>query len=135
MRRRRASSGLRHSCAEGESCCVRRVIPTKSAIRVELEQQMYADSNIVTNLPLIVQKGFRAFRHCLKGHLLYLIASCCGIFLSRSFWMVLETVRNMPKRLRSETKLNGRIARSNRRAGRVERSNASRGNIHPQCRE
>src|SRR5258706_4229710 len=31
----------------GASCCVRRVIPTKSTIRIELEQQTYADSNIV----------------------------------------------------------------------------------------
>ena len=49
MRKLRASSGLRHSCAEGAqfSCCAHRAIPTKSIIRVELEQQMYADSNIV----------------------------------------------------------------------------------------
>ena len=40
------------------SCCVHRVIPTKFVNRVELEQQTYADSNIVTNLPLIVQKDF-----------------------------------------------------------------------------
>ena len=46
-----------------------------------------------TNLPLIVQnKGFRALRHCLKGHLLYLIPSCCGIVPSRNFRMVLEMV-------------------------------------------
>ena len=49
MRRLRASSGLRHSCAEGAvpSYCVHRVIPTKSIIRVKLEQQTYAGSNIV----------------------------------------------------------------------------------------
>ena len=49
MRRLCASSGLRHSCAEGpkSSCHVHRVIPTKSIIRIELEQQTYADSNIV----------------------------------------------------------------------------------------
>ena len=62
---------------------------------MELEQQTYADSNIVMNLPLIVQKGFRASRRCLKGHLLYLIASCCGIVPSRSCWVVLEMVRNI----------------------------------------
>ena len=98
MRRQHALSGLSHSCAEGaeSSCCVHRVIPTKSAIRVELEQQMYADSNvIVTDLPLNVQKGFRAFKRCSKGQPLYLIASCCGIALSRRFWMVLEMVRNI----------------------------------------
>ncbi len=49
MKRLRASSGFRHSCAEGpeSSCYVHRVILTKSIVRVELEQQTYADSNIV----------------------------------------------------------------------------------------
>src|SRR5258706_16360169 len=49
MRRLRASSGFRHSCEEGaeSSCYVYRVILTKSTIRVELEQQTYADSNTV----------------------------------------------------------------------------------------
>ena len=48
MRRLHASSGLRRSCAEGAepSCCVHRVIPNESVIRVELEQQTYTDSNI-----------------------------------------------------------------------------------------
>ena len=48
MRRLRTSSGLRHSCAEGaeSSCRTHPVIPTKSIIRIELEQQTYADSNI-----------------------------------------------------------------------------------------
>ena len=48
MRRLCVSSRLRHSCAEGaeSSCCVHRVIPTKSIIRFELEQQTYADSSI-----------------------------------------------------------------------------------------
>ncbi len=52
MRRLCASSGLRRSCAEGVefSCYVHRVIPTKSIIRIELEQQTYADSNIVHEL-------------------------------------------------------------------------------------
>ena len=47
MRRLHALSGLRHLCAEGaeSTCCVHRVIPTNSIIRVELEQQTYADSN------------------------------------------------------------------------------------------
>ena len=77
--------------------------PTKLVIRVELEQQMYVESNVVTNLPLIVQKGFRAFRRCLKGYL-DLVPSCCGIVLSRIFWMVLEMVRKIPGQLRLETK-------------------------------
>ena len=43
-----ASSGLRTLCAKGGcfSSCLHHVIPTKSVIRVELEQNMYADSNI-----------------------------------------------------------------------------------------
>ena len=49
MRRLCTSSGLRHSCAEGarSSFYAHRAIPTKSIIRIELEQQTYADSNIV----------------------------------------------------------------------------------------
>src|SRR5258706_15623121 len=82
------------------------------------------------NLPLIVPKGLRAFRRCLKGHLPYPIASCCGIVPSRRFWMVLEMVRKIPERLRSETKINGRTEHSNRRAGKIERSIESRGNVH-----
>ena len=40
---------MRDSCEEGaeSSCCVHRLISTKSIIRIELEQQTYADSNIV----------------------------------------------------------------------------------------
>ena len=49
MRRLRASSGLRHSCAEGteSSCCNHRVIFTESIDRVELERKTYDDSYIV----------------------------------------------------------------------------------------
>jgi hypothetical protein len=49
MRRLRASSGSKDLCAEGAwfSCSVHHVILTESVIRVELEQQTYADSNIV----------------------------------------------------------------------------------------
>jgi len=45
------------------------------------------------NLALIVQKGFQAFRYCLKGHPLYLDVNCCGIERSRGFWMALEKVQ------------------------------------------
>ena len=43
-----ASSGLRTLCAKGGwfSSRLHHVIPTKSIIRVELEQHMYADSNM-----------------------------------------------------------------------------------------
>jgi len=47
VRRLRASSGLRHSCAEGTQFSCDLVIPTKWVIRVELEQRTYADANIV----------------------------------------------------------------------------------------
>ena len=48
MRSLLASSGLRNLCAKGGwfSSCPHSIIPTKSIIRVELEQNMYADSNI-----------------------------------------------------------------------------------------
>ena len=87
------------------------------------------------SLPLNVQTGLRAFRHCLKGHLLYLIASCCGIMPSRSFWMVLEMVRNIPWQLKSETEINGRTKYSNRRAGKIEQSVAICGSVHRKRRE
>ena len=47
MRKLRASSGLRHSCAEGakSTYCVHHAIPAKLITRVELEEQMYADGN------------------------------------------------------------------------------------------
>ena len=63
----------------------------------------------LTNLPLIVLKGLRAFRRCLKEHPLYLIPSYCGVMPSRSFWMVLEMVRNVPGPLRSETKITAEL--------------------------
>jgi len=134
MRRLGASSGSRHLCAEGaKSCCC--VILTKSITRVELEQKTYDDSTIVHEPALIVQKGLRVFRRCLKGRLLYLIASSCGIVPSRNFWVVLEMVRNIPERLRSETKINRRTEHSNRRTGKIERSIASRGNVRFKRRE
>ena len=69
MRKLRASSGLRHSCAEGAEpvCCVDRATPINSVIRVELEQQMYADSNIVTNLPLKCPERISGLQALLEG--------------------------------------------------------------------
>ena len=48
MRRLYTSSGLRRSCAEGveSSCRAHPILPTKSIIRIELEQQTYAHSNL-----------------------------------------------------------------------------------------
>ena len=34
---------------------------------------MYADSNIGPEVALIVQKGFRAFKRCSRGHPFYLV--------------------------------------------------------------
>ena len=48
MRSLLASSGLTNLCAKGgwSSSCLHLLIPTKSIIRVELEQTMYADSSM-----------------------------------------------------------------------------------------
>ena len=62
-----------------------RVITTKSIIRIEIEQQTYADSNIVHEPAADSPEGFRGFKRCSKTHLLCLIASYCGIVPSRSF--------------------------------------------------
>jgi hypothetical protein len=134
MRRLRASSGLRHSCAEGaqSSCCAHRVIPTNRSSESSWSTKCMLTATSFTNLLLIIEKGFRAFRRCLKWHLLHLIPSCCGIVPSRHFWMVLEMVRNIFGRLGSETEINGRTAHANRRDGEVERSIASRGGVHHQ---
>ena len=137
MRKLCTSSGLRRSCAEGveSSCRAHPILPTKSIIRIELEQQTYADSNLFHDPATDCPEGFRAFRGCLKMHPLYLIANCCGIVLSRSFWMVLEMVWSIPGRWRSETDTEGRTTHSNGRAGKVERLYTSDGNVHRQRRE
>ena len=48
MRSLLASSGLRDLCTKGGyfSSCLHHVIPTKSILRVELEQNMYVDSTV-----------------------------------------------------------------------------------------
>ena len=83
-----------------------------------------------TNLELIVEKVLQAFRRCSKGYLLYLNASCCGTVRSRSFWMVLERVRVQSWAIGIGTEINGRTARSDRRAGNTKRSNTSCENFH-----
>jgi hypothetical protein len=88
MRRLRASSGLRNSCEEGAwfSCCLHCVIPIELIIRLDLEQRMYADNNIVhepgANCPesisglLVLLKGApplpesKLLWHCAFGKLL-----------------------------------------------------------------
>ena len=69
MRRLHASSGSRHSFAEGAqfSCCLLCVISTKSVIRVELEQQTYADSNIVHEPGTDCPESISGLQALLKG--------------------------------------------------------------------
>ena len=69
MRRLRSSSGLRSSCAEGadSSCCIHRVIPTKSTIRVELEQQTYADKNLIHQPASDCPKSISGLQALLEG--------------------------------------------------------------------
>ena len=119
----------------GASCCVHRVIPTKSIIRIQLEQQTYADSSVVhepaTNCPERIS-GLQA-----------LLEGAPPLLGSKLLWhrtleKLLDGTRDglkHPWQLRSETKINGRTAHSNRRAGKVERSYASRGNVDRQRRE
>ena len=116
----------------GASCCVHRIIPTKSIIRVELEQQTYADSNVVhepaTNCPERIS-GLRALLDgappLLDSELLW----------HRALEKLLDGTRDglkHPWQLRSEAKINGRTVRSDRRAGKVGSSYASRGNLDRQ---
>ena len=69
MRRLRASSGLRHSCAEGAepSYCVHRVIPIKSITRVKLEQRTYARSNIIHEPPTDCPERISGLQALLEG--------------------------------------------------------------------
>ena len=119
----------------GSSSCVHHVIPTKSIIRVELEQQTYADSIVVhepaTNCPERIS-GLQAL---LEGAPPLLDSN---LLWHRALEKLLDGTRDglkHPWQLRSETKIDGRTARSNRRAGKVERSYASCGNVDRQRRE
>ena len=69
MRRLRASSGLRHSCAEGavSSCCNHRVILAKSITRVELEQKTYDDSDKVHGPPTDCPDRIAGLQALLEG--------------------------------------------------------------------
>ena len=139
MRRLRGSSGLRHSCAEGAEsyCCVQRVIPTKSIVRIELEQQTYAEGNIAHRPATDCPKRISGLQALLEG--------APRLLDSKALWHralegLLDGTRDGSEhpycgRLRSETKLNNRTASPNRRAGKVERSNASRWNVDRQRRK
>ncbi len=69
MRRLHASSGSRHSCAEGaeSSCCDLCVILTKSITRVELEQKTYDDSNKVHEPATDCPKRIAGLQALLEG--------------------------------------------------------------------
>ena len=141
MRRLRASIGLRYSCVEGaeSSCCVHRLIPTESIIRIELEQQTYADSNRVhepaTDCPEYRISGLEAL---LEGAP---ILPDPKPLWHRALQELLDGTREGLKHpcrgsLRSETEINSRAAQSNRRVGKVERSDGSRRNVdRRECRE
>ena len=138
MRRQHASSGLGHSCAEGaeSSFCIHYVVSTKTVVRVELEQQTYADSNTVHETATNFPERISSLQALLEGAP---PVPDCKLLWHCAFEELLDGTRDGSKypagRSKSETKTNGRIARSNRRAGKVERSNASHGNVHRQRRE
>ena len=69
MRKLRASSGLGHSCAEGagSSCCVYRVVPIESILRVELEQQTYVDRNTAYEPATDCPKRISSIQALLEG--------------------------------------------------------------------
>ena len=139
MRRLHASSGLRHSCAEGakSSCCVHLVIPTESVIRVELEQQMYAESNIVHEPATHCLERISGLQALLKGAP---VLHDPKVLWHRALEKLLDGTRDGSKhpcrgRSRLETKIDGRTAESNRRAGKIEKSHGICGNVDRQCRK
>ena len=139
MRRLRGSSGLRHLCAEGakSSCCVHRIIPTELFIRVELEQQTYADSNIVHEPATDCPERISGLQALLEGAP---VLPDSKLVWHGALARLLDGIRDGLKhprcgRSRSETKINGRTARSNRRTGKFERSGGSCGSIDRQRRE
>ena len=137
MRRLCTSSGVRRLCAEGAEspCCVHRLIPTKSRTRIELEQQTYADSNVV-------HEPSADFLNRISG-LQALLENAPPLPDREMLWHraleeLLDGARDGSEllwRLRSETEPNSRNAHSNRRAGKVERPDAHRGNVYHQRRE
>ena len=139
MRRPRASSGLSHSCVEGaeSSLCIHHVIPTKSIIRVELEQQTYADSEIVHDPATDCPGRISGLQALLEGAP---VLHDSNLLWHRALETLLDGTRNGSKhpccgKLRSEAKMNGRTAQSNRRAGKDERSDGIRENVDRQRRE
>ena len=137
MRRLCTSSGLRHSCTEGveSPCCFHRVIPTKPIIRIELEQQMYADSNIVYEHSADSPDRVSALHALLEN-----APPLPDRMMSwhRALEKLLKGTRDGSKLLQAieiGTKLNGRTAHSNVRTGNVEGSHAKCGNVHHQRRE
>ena len=139
MRRLHGSSGLRHLCAEGakSSCCVHRMVPTELVIRVKLEQQTYADSNIVHEPATDCPERISGLKALLEGAP---VLPDSKLMWHRALARLLDGTRDGLKhprcgRSRSETKINGRAARSDRRTGKFKGSGGSRGNVNRQRRE
>ena len=112
--------------------------PTESIIRIELERQMYVDCNRVhepaTDCPEYRISGLEAL---LEGAP---VLPDPKLLWHHALEELLDGTRDGLKHsyrgsLRSETKINGRTAQSNRRAGEVERSDGSHGNVNRQRRE
>ena len=113
------------------SYCLHRIIPTQATIRVKLEQQMYADKNIVHEPATDCPERISGLQALLKGAP---VLPDSKLSWHRALEELLDGTRDGSRhpahgRLRSETKIDSRTAQSNGRAGKVERSDGSRGNI------
>ncbi len=111
------------------------VLVLRSIIRIELEQQTYADSNIVhepaTDSPERISGLQALLEHAPPP-------PDRKLLWHRALEELLDGTRDgsrLPERLRSETKIGDRTEHSNRRTGKVERSDASHGNVHRKRRE
>jgi hypothetical protein len=118
------------------SCCLPCVIPTKSVIRVELEQQTYADGDIAHEPGTDCLDRIASLAALLEGAPPLpdrkLLWHCT---LENLLDGTREGLEPNSGRLSLETKINGRTTRSNRRAGNTRGPNASRRNFDRQGRE
>ena len=116
---------------------VHHITPTESAIRVELEQQTYFESNIVHEPATDCPERISGLQALLEGAP---VLHDSNLLWHRALGTLLDGTRDGSKhpccgRLRSEAKMNSRTAQSNRRAGKDERSDGIRENVDRQRRE